>query len=93
MLLTLFSLMALAMGCTILYWLFYGIITLVFHPTSSHYQTLIRLSVQLLVALILYTVSVFLINSFLATTQLYYLQFTFSQIAQTVGNWMSFSRF
>ncbi|MDR3168225.1 MAG: hypothetical protein LBU27_00210 [Candidatus Peribacteria bacterium] len=93
MLLLLFSLVALAMGGTILYWLFYGIITLVFQPSQHSYQKLIRLSAQLLVAVILYVVSVFLINSFLATTQLYHLQFSFSQIARTVGDWLSFSRF
>ncbi|MDR2541162.1 MAG: hypothetical protein LBD11_05290 [Candidatus Peribacteria bacterium] len=88
MLLTIFSFVALAIGCSVLFFLFYGIITLVFNPTEQSYQKLIRLSAQLLVAIILFVVSVFLVNSFLANTGLYARQFNFSDIAWTVGQWL-----
>ncbi|MDR2189724.1 MAG: hypothetical protein LBP53_00560 [Candidatus Peribacteria bacterium] len=86
----LFSLVALAMLFTILYRLFYGIITLVFHPTEYSLQKLIKLSSHLLIAVVIYIVCVFLTNSFLAHTNLYMLQFSFSDIAQTLSGWLSF---
>jgi hypothetical protein len=90
MILFIFSLVAVAMIFTIMYRLAYGIITLVFKPSEYSFKKLIRLSAYLLIAVIIYIGCVFLTNSFLAHLNLYYLQFTFSNIAETLNQRLSF---
>jgi type III secretory pathway component EscS len=81
----LFSVIALAMMLTIIYRLFYGIIVLVFQPSEHSFKKLQKSTAYLLIAIIVYVVCVFLTNTFLANTNLYALQFSFGDIAQTVG--------
>ncbi|MDR2415243.1 MAG: hypothetical protein LBD75_01130 [Candidatus Peribacteria bacterium] len=90
MILFIFSLVALAMVFTIMYRLFYGIIMLVFKPNEDTFQKLIKLSIYLVIAIIIYILCVVVTNSFLAHTNLYYLQFSFSDIAQTLNQRLSF---
>jgi hypothetical protein len=86
---TIFALIGLAMGICILYRIFYGIIVLVFNPQESSFHRLIRMASHLLVAIIIYIVCVLLANSFFAHTDLYYLQFTFSDIGYIIGQRLS----
>ncbi|MDR0651587.1 MAG: hypothetical protein LBG59_09695 [Candidatus Peribacteria bacterium] len=90
--LLIFSLVALAMVFTIMYRLFYGIIILVFKPSEHSLKKLIKLSAYLLIAVLIYIVCVLLTNSFLAHTNLYSLQFSFSDIAQTLNQRLQWRR-
>ena len=83
-----FALVGFAMGLCVLYWLFYGIIVLVFQPQESSLSKLTRMSLYLLLGIIVFVVCVLLTNSFLARTNLYHLQFSFGDIFRLIGQWL-----
>jgi len=85
MILTIFALVGLGMMVTILYYIFYGIINLVFYPNESSYKKLQKLALAIGFAILIYIVIVFITNSFLVYINLPYLRFSFGEIFQVIG--------
>ncbi|MDD2536988.1 MAG: hypothetical protein PHU61_00650 [Candidatus Absconditabacteria bacterium] len=88
MLLTIFSLVAFGVVLGVLYFLFYGIITLVFKPNESSFKKLQKIAIALMIAIIMYAVSVFLVNTLLINIGLPERRFGFNDITFTIGQWL-----
>ncbi|MDR0282662.1 MAG: hypothetical protein LBI53_05190 [Candidatus Peribacteria bacterium] len=86
MIVTIFALVGLGMMVTILYYIFYGIVTLVVKPNESSYKKLQKLALAIGFAILIYILVVLITNSFLVYVNLPYLRFSFGDIFQLIGH-------
>lgn len=89
--LLIFSGVALFIAVFVLFWLFYGIAALMFHPNEDSLKKLWKLSSALAIAILIFIFTVFFTNFFFARTGSFDLQFTFSDIAIQIGDWLTMS--